>query len=136
MRSSAAGVNRIWKLSNAGPSASTSIRSRPNRSASLSRVSTLLWRTFCQSLIANELRVQWEGGKRREGGRSALLSDGEEIGLRLGQLDAGQELGSRPVVRRGDGFAGALERELADLTNERGVFDAGDERHAGQAGIV
>src|SRR5512140_3797915 len=54
--SSAAGVMRTWNASNAGRSASTSITSWPNFSASLSSVSTLpSRRTFCHSLMASLL---------------------------------------------------------------------------------
>src|ERR1041385_1746497 len=50
------GVIRIWKLSNAGWSPLTSMTSLPNRSANLSSVSTLSWRTFCQSLMVPRLQ--------------------------------------------------------------------------------
>src|SRR3569623_3610089 len=54
--SSAAGVMRTWNASNAGRSASTSITSWPNFSASFSRESTLpSRRTFCHSLMASLL---------------------------------------------------------------------------------
>ena len=52
---STAGVRRIWKLSNAGLRASTSITSWPNRSASFSRLSTPSRKTCCHSLIATLL---------------------------------------------------------------------------------
>src|SRR5689334_785507 len=56
------GVSRIWKLSNAGCSPSTSMTSDPYRSASLSRVSTLSWRIFCQSLMRDDSVRSWGGG--------------------------------------------------------------------------
>src|SRR5438045_3623948 len=49
------GVIRIWKLSNAGSSDSVSMTSSPYFLASLSRVSMLSWRLFCQSLMRDQL---------------------------------------------------------------------------------
>src|SRR5688500_12198185 len=62
--SSAAGVMRIWKLSNAGRSASTSITSWPNFSASRSRLATASSRrVFCQSLMVTQLRPSRGNGE-------------------------------------------------------------------------
>src|SRR6476619_1649415 len=56
MEFNACGVKRIWKLSNAGLRASTSITSCPNLSASFSRVAMLSsLRILCQSLIQSPL---------------------------------------------------------------------------------
>src|SRR5688500_14675239 len=62
--SRAAGVIRIWKLSNAGTSASTSMTSWPNLSASFSRLA-MLWsrRVFCQSLMVTLLRPSRGNGE-------------------------------------------------------------------------
>src|SRR5687768_9194086 len=55
---------RIWKLSNAGRSASTSITSWPNFSASRSRLATASSRkVFCQSLMVTLLRPSRGNGE-------------------------------------------------------------------------
>src|SRR5688500_7863615 len=62
--SRAAGVMRIWKLSNAGASASTSMTSWPNLSASRSRLAIASSRrVFCQSLMVTLLRPSRGNGE-------------------------------------------------------------------------
>src|SRR6185437_12675898 len=144
--SRAAGVMRIWKLSNAGASASTSMTSRPNRSASLSRLAMLSsLRIRCHSLIVIQLPArggEWEkrktgkgNGKRRHGVadcavHQSAIPRGEQVERAIRDLRSHtrQSRGECPTVIRRNVAVHACV--LAHGADQRAVVQAGHPRHA------
>src|SRR5436190_5493630 len=146
MRSSMAGVMRIWKLSNAGPRASTSISrsatSWPKRSAtyacSLSRLSTLWWTVFCQSLI----RASGMKGRKWQSARGRGESSRQHDPIVTGRIEVTESRGLlvAPSVietpRRGVVVArGRLDHDQAGAPLRQDSFDFVHERGAGAGAL-